>query len=1041
MEKFKSLICAVSLLAIFSGSATTLATFQVGDAGWHMGTLAVGNIDGGPQLEIVVPHRNAEGQWFLDAFKWNGTHIAGFPYSSGYDEMNTSPTLYDLDGDGKQEIIFTRGTNVIALRGDGSLVWSNSVNYGNYVPQAGFQAFTNGFYLTTDNSFHARLPSTAVFSSQFSSPIVADFDGNGTKEIATAWKIDPDSTSGNQDYNPAINDIFGFGEWGTVGESWSGAVIFFDALTGKRNLTYHIHQLVEAGLGVGQADSDKALETYVLNDSDSVVCFDKTHPPGFQGNGMLHKMFGKNLRMTSGFYKQGIDIYPVDVDGDGRDELLSVTTQFNPLWQPHESLLDDDGALLWRKWKQPLTLTNNNGWFNNACLFPVNPDHDNHIDVLGFTHSGEITFRYWDGINFVDHTGWPKNFAPFIPTPPVVGDVDGDGSEEILIGTYDPAAVPSSGNLFIYALDGTLKQTIPVAGGLKHIPFLADVNGDGSLDVIYRSLGGQVFVQNFGATSGTNVSWATHRGNAQRNGNLGKSLFPPNTPIVTKREGGFRKASFQWNTNPNATAYKIFCADNSSGPFAPISTLPASATSFSDSGLKVGWQYFYEVAAVVGGNEIHSAPIPILSLCNSNLVANGGFEENDNSHWDKWDTGNIPWTNMIGSTSTVFHGKQSMEITLQNQTTTDTINQYAQYGTPRAYMPVTPGTLYSFGGFFKSSGLTQPTKQWFEWTSSLTGENTNARPAFPYPNYFTPQFSIGTGATPWTYLNRVFTMPNGFPNVELRHRFSSSAAVSGKIYLDDIFFRPLPSPTDSRWNDLISFGASWKYLSATPPANWFAENFDDSNWPTGNAKFGRGSGPTNVVTQLPANKPSHYFRKTFSVTQTNLDEFLLAATCTDDYGGTVYPLKIFLNGTELITSGIEAVSSTGNEIKYFDLFPFIDLLKRGTNTIAVILNNAWQSSWDDVAFDIALKTIPAPTQTTAHISAIRYNAVSVDVGISAPLGSALRLESAETPAGPWQLVQLIPNISVDPFWISDKGQNGRGSVSEAPNRFYRLAPY
>ena len=103
---------------------------------------------------------------------------------------------------------------------------------------------------TANNSFRATLPSTAVFSSQFSSPIVADINGNGIKEVATAWKIDPDSTSGNQDYNPFINDIFGFGEWGTVGESWSGAAIFFNAVTGKRTLTYHIHQLVEAGLGI-----------------------------------------------------------------------------------------------------------------------------------------------------------------------------------------------------------------------------------------------------------------------------------------------------------------------------------------------------------------------------------------------------------------------------------------------------------------------------------------------------------------------------------------------------------------------------------------------------------------------------------------------------------------------------------------------------------------------------------------------------------------------------------------------------------------------
>ncbi|MGZ4973540.1 MAG: hypothetical protein ACXWDN_12335, partial [Limisphaerales bacterium] len=597
-------------------------------------------MDSDPALEIVVPYRDNNGQWFLDAFKWNGTRLPGFPYSSGSNEMNTSPTLYDLDGDGKMEIIFTRGNSVIALRGNGSVMWSNAVTYQNYIPQSGYQVVTNGFYLTTDNQFHATLPANAVFSSQVSSPIIADFAGTGVKQIATAWKIDPDPIGGQQDYNPFINDIFGGGEWGTVGESWSGGVVFLNALTGAKDYVYHLHQLVESGLGLGRSQAAGPLQTYVLNDSDSIVCFDKSKPFGFYGNGQLHKMFGKNLRMTSGFYQQGIDIYPCDIDGDGLDEVLSVTTQFNCLWQPHESILDDDGALLWRKWKQAVTITNNNGWFNNACAFPINPDHNNRIDVVSFTHSYEINFRTWNGVELVDRPGWPKTFFPFIPTPPVVGDVDGDGQQELIIGTYDPAHNPSSGALYVFALDGTLKQTLNVPGGLKHIPFLADVNDDGSLDVVYRSLAGQVYVQNFGANNATTVSWATHRGNARRDGNLGQSLFPPNTPIVNKKSGGYKKAYFEWieqGTNI-VSAYRVYRASDPNGAFNLVATLPNTASNYTDVGLAVGWQYIYELAAVVNGTEVRSAPFAVLSLLNGNLIANAGFEENDNSHWDKWDT-------------------------------------------------------------------------------------------------------------------------------------------------------------------------------------------------------------------------------------------------------------------------------------------------------------------------------------------------------------------------------------------------------------------
>ena len=41
--------------------------------------------------------------------------------TSAMAEINVSPTLYDLDGDGRDEIIFTCGTSIIALHGDGSL--------------------------------------------------------------------------------------------------------------------------------------------------------------------------------------------------------------------------------------------------------------------------------------------------------------------------------------------------------------------------------------------------------------------------------------------------------------------------------------------------------------------------------------------------------------------------------------------------------------------------------------------------------------------------------------------------------------------------------------------------------------------------------------------------------------------------------------------------------------------------------------------------------------------------------------------------------
>ena len=77
---FKAAFAGLWTLQLFSATAVQIASFSDGGGGWQLGTIAVGNIDGSPDLEIVVPYRDSSGSWFLDAFKYNGTRLRGFPY-------------------------------------------------------------------------------------------------------------------------------------------------------------------------------------------------------------------------------------------------------------------------------------------------------------------------------------------------------------------------------------------------------------------------------------------------------------------------------------------------------------------------------------------------------------------------------------------------------------------------------------------------------------------------------------------------------------------------------------------------------------------------------------------------------------------------------------------------------------------------------------------------------------------------------------------------------------------------------------------------
>ena len=318
------------------------------------------------------------------------------------------------------------------------------------------------------------------------------------------------------------------------------------------------------------------------------------------------------------------------------------------------------------------------------------------------------------------------------------------------------------------------------------------------------------------------------------------------------------------------------------------------------------------------------------------------------------------------------------------------------------------------------------------------------------------QFADGRNAYLYTDLDNYFSL-DGTVNLQL----ATTGANQGFIrlnhqnimpdaYRSGKYFRNMPFALTAepkigysfvRWETvetqtltLLAAESNWKYRDANtaPPSNWYATDFDDTAWANGNAQFGYGDNDEATTLNYGNNAnnktPAYYFRKTFTVDNTNFTGGLQLRLIADD-GAVVY-----INGTEAVrynmptgaisfnTLANNTVSNpTENTPQVFSIPA--NLLQVGTNIIAVEVHQADVAS-SDVSFDADLSGILSGNTTFYNDSSTITLNLSNDIYLQAifsptavcvlpdTISTNLNLTAACSPYYAQGNVVLNPNVTL-----------------------------
>jgi hypothetical protein len=492
----KEIVAPFYSLFVFDSAGNTRATIQQNayTQGRIYAPAVVADLDGDGVMEIVA----AGNEGTVAAYEWkNGalTIKAGWPASTssgGQSPEGRGMAAADLDGDGKIEVVVTTtntsdtGAQVFVFSPDGKLyqpagtTWPAWPRY-NTSAGIGGDTDTNGMGQTGYGCYGLNVGIGNIDDDAQQEIIVTydnhqinAFKADGTSILASSYFTNPDSAHLNARFDwgqfirwvdPTVEDNhyhLHTGDWPDVNKTmwlqWTASppsVADIDG-DGKNDV-----------IGIPNAEMKEPYETQgyafmVLQGAYGDGSTSAMRLPGWEALPMSAK---PAVRASGDWYPpDGVPAPAIaNILGDSRPEIIAA--------------------------------------LNDGAIYAIGPD-------------AQLLWRY----DFAK--GEPKTFA----SEPAVVDLNRDGMPEIVFGTY--SLQPNGGRLIV--LDNTGRElfdiTLENQGtdgngiGVPAAPSVADIDGDGNLEIVLLTFDHGVDVYTVPGSGSKCLPWPTGRGNLLRNG-------------------------------------------------------------------------------------------------------------------------------------------------------------------------------------------------------------------------------------------------------------------------------------------------------------------------------------------------------------------------------------------------------------------------------------------------------------------------------------------------------------------------------------------